>query len=413
MENVTFENRTKKFITPIIAFCLVYFFLAFGDSLISYASPVIIENHLKNTLLVGFVLASSSVFGLFFDFFSTRIWPNAKYKYFLKLTFITTMAMPILLLIFPRGIPVFIIGMGLWGAYYEFRGFASYGFIQKHVSVDKHTVSWATLNAFSAVAYLVGPLLATFIIDINENALLYTALVTFILAWIIYALARPMLGDRQSPTVEESKHGRSTLEQLKVIFTLFKSVWHLFIYTFALYMIDSAFWTIGILYTEKLKDSDKLGNLFIVAYMIPSLFTAYIAPKIPKEWSKKRASFIAGLVCGIILICMGALTKTPAVLITVLLMSIFYDISLVLNLSVFEDYIARLGKFGNDMAGINQSAISLAYIIGPILWGWVAEIVGYQKAFSLSGVLLASVCVACFIAVPRKVKMPQTDLQNI
>ncbi|NMB70401.1 MFS transporter [candidate division WWE3 bacterium] len=405
--------QTKKIITPMIIYSVIYFFLAFGDSLISYISPIIIEEYVNNALILGLIMATSSIFGIFFDFFSTRFWPNAKYSLFLRLTFITTIGLPILFLVFPKSIPMFLVGMAAWGAYYEFRGFASYSFIQKHVNKDEHTSSWATINAFSAIAYLVGPLLAVFLIDKSENLVLITALGTFLLALIIYFFSKTQIGGRGEKPNNEIVSRRSTLAQIKIVFTLFKSVWHLFAYTFALYMIDAAFWSIGILYTEELKNSDTMGGLFIVAYMVPSLFMVIIAPKIPKTLSKKRLSFIAGILAGTTLIFVAISNNVSVVLAIVLLMAIFLDFSFVLNMAVFEDYVARLGKFGNDMAGVSQAAISLAYIVGPVLWGWAAEALGYQKAFALSGVLLASVCAACLATVPRKVHMPQSQLKTL
>jgi len=414
MQDITARfPQSKRIITPMIVYSVIYFFLAFGDSLISYISPVIIEEHVNNALVLGLIMSTSSVFGIFFDFFSTRFWPNARYNLFLKLTFITTIGLPILFLVFPKSVPVFLIGMAIWGAYYEFRGFASYSFIQKHVTKEQHTSSWATLNAFSAIAYLVGPLLAVLLIEKSESFVLTTALGTFVLALVLYISTKKQIGDKGEKVIVEKEVQRSTLAHIKIVFTLFKSVWHLFAYTFALYMIDAAFWTIGIIYTEELKDTDKLGGFFIVAYMIPSLFTAIIAPKIPKTFSKKRLSFIAGMLAGTTLIFVALSNAVPFVLAVVLLMAIFLDFSLVLNMAVFEDYVSRLGKFGNDMAGVNQAAVSLSYIIGPVLWGWAAEALGYQEAFALSGVLLASVCAACLAAVPRKVHMPQSELQAI
>jgi MFS family permease len=405
--------HTKKLLTPMLVYSFIYFFLTFGDSLISYISPVIIEEHVNNALILGLIMSTSSVFGIFFDFFSTRFWPNARYNLFLKLTFITTIGLPILFLTFPKSIPIFLLGMAVWGAYYEFRGFASYSFIQKHVTKDEHTSAWATLNAFSAIAYLVGPLLAVQLIDKSENLVLATALGTFLLALVLYLATRSHMGDKVVKINEEKLPHRSTLTQIKIVFTLYKSVWHLFAYTFALYMIDAAFWTIGILYTEELKGSDKLGGYFIVAYMLPAVFTALIAPKIPKSFSKKRLSFISGMLAGTTLIFVALSNAVPFVLAVVLLMAIFLDFSFVLNMAVFEDYVSRLGKYGNDMAGVNQAAVSLSYIIGPVLWGWAAHELGYQKAFALSGILLASVCAACLAAVPRKVHMPQAELNSI
>lgn len=402
-----------RILSPIVTYAIIYFLLALGDSFMSYGSPVIISEHVQNSLVFGLILSSSSMFGLFFDLFSTKFWPNAPYTKFLRLTFIATMAFPLTYLILPKSIPVLVLGMAFWGAYYEFRSFSTYGFIKRHVSKSEHTKAWATVNAFSAMAYLIGPLMVLSLIDMSEMHVTGAALIVFIMAALVHKITKPFLKDHKQDEDTQVLIRRSNIEQLKIVITLFKSVWHLFIYTFALYLIDSAFWSIGILFSEELRGTDRVGGLFIALYMLPSVFTAFIAPRIPSIFSKKRLSFTAGAIAGIVLIAMASVRETNSILFTVLLMAIFYDISLVLNLAVFEDYVSRLGKFANDMAGINQAAISLAYIVGPILWGYLAQVLGYHKAFALSGVLLASVCLACLAAVPRKVKMPQVTLSHI
>lgn len=81
--------------------------------------------------------------------------------------------------------------------------------------------------------------------------------------------------------------------------------------------------------------------------------------------------------------------------------------------ATFENYVARLGNNSIDMVGLQASASSLAYIIGPIVTGTLAVLVGNQNTFAILGAILACVSLTMLIIVPRKIKMPQSELKQV
>jgi MFS family permease len=404
----------KILINPLIVYGYITFFLGFGDALMSYAAPVYVENAVNNPLIMGIIFSTSSMFGLFLDIFIDKFLPNGSYKKYLKITFLTTVAFPLTFLLFPPNYTVLVIGMAFWGAYYEFKGFSSYNFIHKFVKPEEHTVAWSIVSGFASLAYFLGPAVAVLLIEKGIKTVFFIALFPFILGALIYFLFIKYHAPKKDTAIFiNEKDIRTSKEQLTIFMTLVKRIWPLVLYTTAIYLIDSAFWTIGILFTEELKDTSKWGSLLLTSYMAPSVFIGLIAPKVHKHLGKKRTSFVSAIIAGLLLIFIGRTQSIGLIITTVFVMSIFLNLSSILNLAVFEDYVARLGKFGNDMAGIEQASGSIAYIIGPILWGGLASLLGYQRSFAITGVIFASIAIACLASIPRKIHMPQTKLEEV
>ena len=113
------------------------------------------------------------------------------------------------------------------------------------------------------------------------------------------------------------------------------------------------------------------------------------------------------------LLIMSISTNIIFILVCVFLVSVFSNLALILNYAVFEDFVARLNRYGNDMVAMEQISASLAYVIGPVLLGYISTLVGYQHTFSFVGILMGSISIACLVAVPRKIKMPQMELKHL
>jgi len=110
---------------------------------------------------------------------------------------------------------------------------------------------------------------------------------------------------------------------------------------------------------------------------------------------------------------MGLVNSIDLILLLVFFYSAFIAISLPAISATFEDLVKRLGSFDTDLIGLEQASPSLAYIVGPILAGFIAVELTEQKVFFVLGLLLAFVSVTSFILTPRKIKMPQSELLKL
>jgi MFS family permease len=108
------------------------------------------------------------------------------------------------------------------------------------------------------------------------------------------------------------------------------------------------------------------------------------------------------------------LESHPLLLIlTIFTSAIFSSVSYPAILAATQDYVTRLGEFGGEMVGLQNASSSLGYVIGPILAGWAGMQFGNIHAVGLIGLLLLGVSMLNLIIVPRKIHLPQKELQNI
>ncbi len=403
----------KIYISPLIIFSIIMFFVCLGDAIMAYVTPVYIEKNTRSPFLMGLIISTSSLVGVLFDFFiSDKQW-HKSYRYFIKTTILLAILFPITFILFPAHLFTFLIGMFFWGAYYEYRGFSNFNFIHHFLSKDRHALGWGVILGSMSFAYLLGSAISSNIIDLGFKYAFIVALIPFVLAFITFKLFIHLysthLVNNKKHVVEMKKGIRIEFRILK---TLWKRAWPLFMFSFLIMFVDACFWTVGILLSEDLKNTNNFGSLFLVAYMFPPIFTGLLASKFNGRLGKKRTAFITGFIAAIFLVAIGTGNNIPLVIAYVAIMSIFLNIGHVLHSAAVEDYVARLGDFGSDIVTIEQLSGSTAYIVGPILLGFLAETMGYQETFAVAGVLLGFVSIICLFMVPRKLKMPQTELRN-
>jgi DHA1 family multidrug resistance protein-like MFS transporter len=162
-----------------------------------------------------------------------------------------------------------------------------------------------------------------------------------------------------------------------------------------------------------MKETSKLGGFLLPAYVLPFLFSGLLTQPISKFMGKKKASFLSGLGIGISLLLVGLVSQPIFIIALVCLSSVFSSIAMPEMSAVFEDYAQRLGKTGEDIVGLQSSAGSLAYILGPIMGGLLATFIGNHLTLSVIGLLSLSVSIICLIVVPKKIRMPQAEIAQL
>jgi MFS family permease len=62
------------------------------------------------------------------------------------------------------------------------------------------------------------------------------------------------------------------------------------------------------------------------------------------------------------------------------------------------------------MFGLSSSMFSLAYIIGPVVSGWLVTLVGEIGSFVVLGEITVVVAGLLLLVTPRKLRLPQQEL---
>lgn len=187
----------------------------------------------------------------------------------------------------------------------------------------------------------------------------------------------------------------------------------MYLFLLGLTLLDSSFWTMGALLSEELRNDGFLGNFVIAAYILPSVFMSLIARQIAKPWGKKKTAFATALIGSLILILGGLIVSGSFFVLVILAAAFFLSISYPEMYAVFEDFVARMNHNGNDMVGLEGSATSLGYIIGPVLAGFLSTYVGYQYTLVSFAIIFFATAIVAYIKVPPKVRLPQSELAQI
>jgi MFS family permease len=401
---------------PIFGYSGVIFLVAMADAIMSYTTPVFIQEVVKDPFMTGVIIALSSVIGFWADVWVGNKFGHKKYNFFLFWTIIFGIFFPLSLFLLPPIFSVFVLSMVVWGVYFELMEFSNFHFIHEHQPSSSHAESWGLLYTFKSAAYFVGPLLAGYLIVTNIRLPFVVSAFFFGFSLLGLMVFQKKTAKKQNNKADPDTHHetkRSALAEMRIWKSLFSKVWPVWLFTLAIFMIDAMFWTTGALFSEELKMTHPLGGWVISVYILPSLFGGLLAKKAALNLGKKRAAFLAGITNGILMIIAGFVTNVPLLLTLIFLASFFVAIAMPEILAVSEDYVSRLDEFGNDMVGLERSAVSMAYVIGPILAGWVSVMIGYQKVFSVVGGILLVISLIVFWMTPRKIRMPQQELQTI
>ncbi|MFC1653359.1 MFS transporter [Patescibacteria group bacterium] len=399
-------------IPRLIGFSLVMFFITMADSVMSYVSPVYIESRVNNGTMMGILIGSSSFLGFFADLFIGKMFANKRYNFYVLWTILIGLLFPLVYWFFSPTILVLLMGMGVWGIYYELLEFSNFHFIHEYQDRSSHVRAWGVLQAFRSIAWMLAPIVSSSLLSQHVNLAFSTAVGLFVFAMFAFLIFDSTLPKKKhSPHEKEIK--RTIWEEFTIWGVLLKKVWPVWLFTIVIYLVDATFWTTGAVLSEKLKEVHPYGSWLLSLYVVPFLFGGLVTKRLGDSFGKKRVAFFSGLFSGLLLIAAGLVSNVSALLIVVFMSSVFTSIAIPEIMATSEDFVGRLKFFGNDMVGLERSAVSIAYVLGPVLAGYLAETVGYQETFSVMGGILVFFSIITLVFSPRKIRLPQRELATI
>lgn len=388
---------------------VIFLFYYLGDAIMSYFSPIFIERHLKDPLLLGLVISSSSCVGYIVDILLSNKFPRKDYYFFMLTGTLLALGFPLSFLL-PTHVVVMFMAMAIWGIYFEFFSFSNFRAIHDILPKEKRDFAWGMTSSLSSLAVLVGPLIASALFAVHFRAPLGGALIMYAIALSGAIFFYPFHRDRQSFTLETNI---SLWKEIKIWNILNQKLWPYLLYTFLSVMVSAVFWTIGPVLAERLSHSHYLGGMLLTAYLLPFLIFSIFTDKIAAKFGTDKSVFVSGMLAGITLIIVGTINGIIPLIIFVFLAGTFLAIGTPIVSGVIERYMSRLGNSANSLIGLRNSFSSLAYIIGPLCSGIAAKYIGYQLTFSLFGVGITMYCAITLIIMPKHIFLPQREIKAI
>lgn len=396
--------------TKIIVFSLILFFLRLSDSIISFWAPNQIQTSLQSPVIMGAIISFQSVVGLAADLIFPKVLKSARVR---GLVFWAIMLSALTSFSLSAGavrplIAIFIVTMALWGIYYELVSFASYQFIGGTVPPVIRPGAWAFTGIFLNLAYFLGPFIANMILNKGFLITQGTIVIFLVAALLLLTLTRKM---HDAPTTVDFLNLNPWVE-FKHWLTLSEHIWPVIIISLLLGFIDSTFYTVGSVWTEKLSAVNPWGAWFLPLYLLPSICVGIPLAHWEISNGKKKLTEKFLAVAGLILAGISISGSIPWQLAIVGLCSSALAVCYPLLGGVYSDLIARMGSQKKDMIGLTNSVTNLSYIIWPTFAGIITVSVGERMTFAYLGVGVFVVAVILLFVTPRKLRLPETQIKS-
>lgn len=381
-------------------FLIILFFVLLSDAVLSDWVPGYLQGVLGSPLKMGLMMAVSSVVGLLMDLIFPQILRQSGVRKLAGGAIVGSMIF--LLSMFSStwwsyGL-ILIVGMAAWGIYYELDSFMTQQFVAGVAPRNERSCVWGVVGVVRSLAYFVGPIIGGYIAGYGDRAVVSVAGGVLFVAYLLFLLMR-------LPRSEEADvdfHGIHLKQELLHWVSLGRRVWPVLLISLMAGLVDATFWTTG----------TTISGWFVSAYMLPFLFVGILFAKWGINIGKKKWAERFVLLGGLGLMLLGWVEPGWLQLICVFVSGICFALAWPLTDAVYTDLVARARKGRKHIMGMSSAAFSLAYIVGPIMAGWVSGEVGETKTFSLLGGLVVMAAGILLVMTPTKLRLPQEEIQS-
>jgi MFS family permease len=359
---------------------------------------------------MGAVVSFQSVVGLSADLIFPRLLKSIRVRRLVFWAILASALTSFFLSVstFQPFIAIFIVTMTLWGIYYELINFANFQFMSSSVPLHMRAGAWGFTGIFAGLAYFLGPFIAAQLL-LHGILLTQGAVIIFLSsALLLLTLSKNM---HDAPTQVDFSDLNPWTE-FKHWLTLSTHIWPVLIISLVLGFIDSTFWTVGVIWTEKLTKINPWGIWFLPLYLLPfiCLGIPLSSWKIYQGKKKMAEKFLA--LSGIFLLAMAVSSNVSWQLAVVCLSSSALAVCYPLLQGIYSDIIARMGTEKKDMIGLTSSVTNISYIFWPVFAGIITSKVGERLTFSWLGVGVLVIALVLFFVTPKKLKLPQNEIKS-
>ncbi len=382
-----------------------------ADTAFTYVLPVILQERFNDLTLLGIVVSLGAVASICIDLLTGWKFARKHYRFFYFTGFLASLTISVLAN-FP-GLLVFTIMSVLCGIYYELFFFGTEDFIAEEVDYQDHTKASSLVVLAMTLSALFIPVFISDAINNGEygssfwtfNILIILALSTF----LIYTIGKRKDHPEPQPRVKRI----SLLVELRVWKLLSRdSGIYLFLLIF-MSVQDAFFWTLGAIFAVQYSTVNNYSQLLIPLYMLPGLITGLVAGRLQSRGTKERLSLVLFAISGAVLALFYLTDDVPLLLVMTFITSFFSTLSYNYLDSLFNDFVSRLKEDGNYMLGLRGVASDVAYVIGPIIAGFIAQNVGVRNSFGFIGLLTGILGTAIFLFHPHKVRIEEQKVEAL
>lgn len=398
---------------PVVLVGVMALFWTIFDATLSYLTPLFLEEKQFNELSIGLIIGFSSLTGAVFDFLVSKVFTNTSYRRVFLLMLAICAGYPIVLHQ-ASTVSIFLVAMALWGIYYDLWGFGIFNFVSATSLKRNFTKDFGFVQIMRSLGSIIAPLVVgVLVINVYDWKIMVFSWANLFVACAAFAVLiliapRQKNGDiEEVPVVEKRSWNLLTWKNEVLSWRkVGKVIAPALVVTLLYYMNEAFFWTIGPLYGEA-AGSMLFGGLFLAADTTPGLLVGWYVHRFTLIWGKKRVAFLALLCGGLILGTFGLITNPWAHIIIVLCSSLFLSMSIPAINGAFADYIVETPELEKEIEGLEDFSFNVAYVIGPVVAGGLAQWLTIPWTFTAMGVIEVIVAVILILTAPKHIRVPR------
>lgn len=365
-------------------------FWTLSEGMVSFIVPLRIAEAGFSDTMLGIIIGTSSIAGALFDLVACRVFKNTFYKRIFGLMFILCLIFP-LILMQATTLVAFVIGMAVWGIYWDLRNIGNFDYIARTTEKEGSVHAFGLVQVFQSIGWILGPILVGFLAGEAVGWEPFAAIYIFLgLGIVFYVLLCLWKGNsKQKPELDELEPCRrgswSEARMMGLLaFALFPALFGIFFINF----VDSFFWSIGPLFAEEL-GLGVFAGLFMTAWSLPAILLGWQAGKVALKFGKERVAYGAQFLAVLCLIPIFLVSTIGiAVIALIFVAASFTALAIPAYQSMFTDYIQERKDLAKEIEGLEDLYTNLGYVFGPMLAGLSADLLGYGQTFSLLGIVV-------------------------
>lgn len=410
MRKIYYLLHPKK--TSFTIFLLTIAGIYLADSIMTYIFPVAVEEALGSNLRMGIIMGLSSVAGLICDFFLPSILRSKTWKFYFIGGVLISLLFPILTSLgyLYSSFEIFVVASVIWGIYFEFLLFTMKEYIFAEEDKSNYSKDWGILYTLMQFLEIIAPIIGAFLLITFISSSVLLVIPIQILSLVIFLVT----SSKQKKKIIETEHISINFhKEIRVWYVIVKDIYPVLIGGVILMSYDAIFWTIGALLGEQIFGSLELSWIVITAYSIATLLGAVILFRFKIVTGKKLFINIAIFLSALITILLLLDISNPIIITAIIFFAgLMMSFARPLNEAVISDYLLRLGKSRHYLLGIANGAGSLAFIIFPVIAGFLSDKFNYKTAIGIYGIIILVISIFLLIVTPRKIKLHQKEING-
>jgi MFS family permease len=385
-------------VPKIAVFILPLTLLLLSDSIMAYLFPIFTEQTLHSNTKMGLVMGFSSLVGFLFDLLTPKLFSKRSWGLMISLTIGTALLFPITtyLGIQTAHIAWFLVASAIWGIYFEFLFFSAQDFIVSEEPKRFFEKDQGLLSSAWQVTAILGPIIGGLLLTTSPTQFVFVVITLQVIAYGTYIAFFPHEAQKElrkqrqdhALTVSLKKNITHTYHYITILFPLF-------ILGFSNSLITSFFFTVGGLYGTQLATGIFPEWFLLIIFSFSGIVATLVAPHMRLQKPKHFSAIKFLCFSGIVLVGFTFLTNPFAIYVATALLG-FLLLSSYFIVDVAYEEMGRLA--GTDELFVFSTArvaTSLAFTFGPVLVGYASDILGYQQAAGVFGVVI--VCIALYL----------------